>query len=68
MLMFIKVKITLVQVHVAVVGYFLHFIPVQFDLGYIFYFGRLFGVVYNAWSVVVVVGLFPLGRCVGSCE
>ena len=55
MLMFIKIKVTLVQVHVAVVGYFLHFIAVQFDLNYIFYFGHHFWVVYNALSVVVVV-------------
>ena len=54
--MFIKVKITVrVQVHVARVGYFLHFIPVEFDLGYIFHFGHKFWVVYNVSSVVVVV-------------
>ena len=60
--MFIKVKITArVQIHVAVVGYFLHFIPVEFDLGYIFYFGHQFWVVYNGWSPVVVVADNILG-------
>ena len=56
MLMFFKVKITiLVHPHVTVVGYFLHFIPVQFDRGYIFYLSRHFWVVLKPWSVVVVV-------------